>query len=588
MFVPRRKLVLADSQPLQHSDCPWDDELDSGQPQLQRQARALPMQGARLNQPSDLPAAQQQLTPQTVASTVTGQAQGPLGLATISLETYQEAFSSLTRGTGSVQPVSMQEKALYKMSDLKQELLDKMQGMQLFDPVLLPPKEVWMEVLMPPGLSRGASSCVTGAELQQLGWASATPALEAALASQGTFLPTLPKLESSHSDVTMPFTEGGSQPPAGTDAAYLPGWQEGPAALHKDSQGKECPNECCKQHPEMPQWLPEACSKLSYRLRAAASSSSSVGGYIGQQVAFVLLDDVIADSDSIRDVLKAGLHVGRVRENIGAMHQKDLCEAECSQDHSFHCVRLADAWLLLEPVQSSGQSTLPKATKPPQAQEKLAASKSVERAPAKRRSNQPTEHKRSPAQKRAKPAAAPLSGDKQGSNKKPRSLPVAAAEASTQGAAKLASAPEAAAPQGGWQLKQGAQKKKPPAAVEAAQGVTAADVSTAQDGPTPGLPSRRPRPQAGATGSAATALPTFLRPGAVVWTKFGALLWPAQLLSAKAGSGDGVVQLFGIHTRISVLLSGLEAFSGQPDQCVLLHSELGKQAIMEALQHLEM
>lgn len=197
---------------------------------------------------------------------------------------------------------------------------------------------------------------------------------------------------------------------------------------------------------------------------------------------------------------------------------------------------------------------------------------------------------------------------------------MAAAEASTQGAAKLASAPEAAAPQGGWQLKQGAQKKKPPAAVEAAQGVTAADVSTAQDGPTPGLPSRRPRPQAGATGSAATALPTFLRPGAVVWTKFGALLWPAQLLSAKAGSGDGVVQLFGIHTRISVLLSGLEAFSGQPDQCVLLHSELGKQvssrlmlslvslltigcrltmpspcdsvsaaqAIMEALQHLEM
>lgn len=213
---------------------------------------------------------------------------------------------------------------------------------------------------MPPGLSRGASSCVTGAELQQLGWASATPALEAALASQGTFLPTLPKFESpvaqgpaeeavspqgpaqlrqsqgcaaagsppqgavaaspkrlagpnqpqtgpdqqhsacqlagSHSDVTMPFTEGGSQPPAGTDAAYLPGWQEGPAALHKDSQGKECPNECCKQHPEMPQWLPEACSKLSYRLRAAASSSSSVGGYIGQQVAFVLLDDVIAVS----------------------------------------------------------------------------------------------------------------------------------------------------------------------------------------------------------------------------------------------------------------------------------------------------
>ena len=120
MFVPRRKLVLADSQPLQHSDCPWDDELDSGQPQLQRQARALPMQGARLKQPSELPAAQQQLTPQTVASTVTGQAQGPLGLATISLETYQEAFSSLTRGTGSVQPVSMQEKALYKMSDLKQ------------------------------------------------------------------------------------------------------------------------------------------------------------------------------------------------------------------------------------------------------------------------------------------------------------------------------------------------------------------------------------------------------------------------------------------------------------------------------------
>lgn len=47
---------------------------------------------------------------------------------------------------------------------------------------------------------------------------------------------------------------------------------------------------------------------------------------------------------------------------------------DATQPHS-----LQDAWLLLEPVQSSGQSTLPMATKPPQAQEKLAASKSVER-----------------------------------------------------------------------------------------------------------------------------------------------------------------------------------------------------------------
>ena len=112
--------MLADSQPLQHSDCPWDGEVDSRQPQLQSQARALPMQAARLNQPANLPAAQQQLTPPAEASNVTGQAQAPLGLATISLEAYQEAFSSLTRGTGSVQPVSMKEKALYKMSDLKQ------------------------------------------------------------------------------------------------------------------------------------------------------------------------------------------------------------------------------------------------------------------------------------------------------------------------------------------------------------------------------------------------------------------------------------------------------------------------------------
>ena len=112
--------MLADSQPLQHSDCPWDDELDSRQPQLPRQARALPVQASRLNQPSDLPAAQQQLTPPAVASNVSGLAQAPLGLATITLEAYQDAFSSLTRETGSVQPVSMKEKALFKMSDLKQ------------------------------------------------------------------------------------------------------------------------------------------------------------------------------------------------------------------------------------------------------------------------------------------------------------------------------------------------------------------------------------------------------------------------------------------------------------------------------------
>ncbi len=53
------------------------------------------------------------------------------------------------------------------------------------------------------------------------------------------------------------------------------------------------------------------------------------------------------DSVTTRFVLGAlwhwmnGCQVCRVRENIGAMHQKDLCEAECSQDHSFHFVRLA-------------------------------------------------------------------------------------------------------------------------------------------------------------------------------------------------------------------------------------------------------
>ena len=76
---------------------------------------------------------------------------------------------------------------------------------------------------------------------------------------------------------------------------------------------------------------------------------------------------MLQDSDGVRDVLKAGLHVGRwandslatrhalkacwgqtdgcqmcrVRENIGTTHQKDLCEAGCSQEHSFHFVRLA-------------------------------------------------------------------------------------------------------------------------------------------------------------------------------------------------------------------------------------------------------
>ena len=220
--------------------------------------------------------------------------------------------------------------------------------------------QVCMDMLMPSGLSCGVSSCITGADLQQLGWATATPALEAALSSQATFLPTLPKSESSisqapaggaaapqgpaqlrqtqgcaaaggppqaacapspkrlalpdqpqmspdqqppacqlagtDSDVTMPFTEKQSQPLAGTDAACLHAWQAGPAADHEEFQGKECPDRRSKQHPEMPQWLPEACSRLSHRLRAAASSSSSVGSYIGQQVAFVLLDDIIAVS----------------------------------------------------------------------------------------------------------------------------------------------------------------------------------------------------------------------------------------------------------------------------------------------------
>ena len=215
-------------------------------------------------------------------------------------------------------------------------------------------------MLVPSGLSCGVSSCITGADLHQLGWATATPALEAALCSQAAFLPTLPKsrcpiaqgpaegpvppqgpaqlrrsqgcaaaggppqgaiaasplrlaspnqpqigpdqqhpacqLAGSPGGVTVPFAENSSQPPAGTDTACPPGWQAGPAALHTQSQGKECPDRLCMQHPEMPRWLPEACSRLSHRLRAAASSSSTVGAYIGQQVAFVLLDDVIAVS----------------------------------------------------------------------------------------------------------------------------------------------------------------------------------------------------------------------------------------------------------------------------------------------------
>ena len=213
---------------------------------------------------------------------------------------------------------------------------------------------------MPSGPSCAVSSCITGADLHQLGWAAATPALEAAISSQAAFLPTLPKsacpvaqgpaegaalpgrpaqlrrsqgcaaaggplqgagavspkrlaspsqpqigpdqqqpackLAGSRSDVTVPFAETARQPLAGTDAACPPGWQAGPAALHIISQGKECPNRRCKQHPEMPQWLPEACSRLSHRLRPAASTSSSVGAFIGQQVAFVLLDDIIAVS----------------------------------------------------------------------------------------------------------------------------------------------------------------------------------------------------------------------------------------------------------------------------------------------------
>ena len=78
------------------------------------------MQAVCVDQPSDLPAAQQQLTPPAVASSVNGQAPAPYGLPTISLDAYQATVRSLTRGPASVQPVSMKEKALHKMSDLKQ------------------------------------------------------------------------------------------------------------------------------------------------------------------------------------------------------------------------------------------------------------------------------------------------------------------------------------------------------------------------------------------------------------------------------------------------------------------------------------
>ncbi|KAK9817189.1 hypothetical protein WJX72_010830 [[Myrmecia] bisecta] len=277
-FYPKRRLMSASQQP--EVTLPWDletpDIWQGTQQPPQSRKQSVHQQASRQ------PAGWSGSAPQPVSA--------------LSLETYSELQEALTKGTGSAQPVPPVERAFYKLNDLKQlllihgiasgskgkqDLLDRMAGLQL-----LSAKHV------PAG-----------------GAAAALSSQDAAVGSQAA----------AHQ--------------GGQGEASAPVLQ--PGVWH--SKKRRPQDQILSMEPDVP-----PIAALSGTCEAAELDADLPGGsLVGRRVASVLLEDFEQDDPrGVVDVIRAGLHDGRVVEHIGHDHDPDVCSEGCTCPHNFYYVRM--------------------------------------------------------------------------------------------------------------------------------------------------------------------------------------------------------------------------------------------------------
>ncbi|CAK0769945.1 hypothetical protein CVIRNUC_003718 [Coccomyxa viridis] len=78
---------------------------------------------------------------------------------------------------------------------------------------------------------------------------------------------------------------------------------------------------------------------------AGVPINSSTGCLMGRSVAFVLLTAVDADD---AESVPAGIHCGRVLEEVFEEHPEDVCPPDCQEEHAFHYVRLLSGHIFTE------------------------------------------------------------------------------------------------------------------------------------------------------------------------------------------------------------------------------------------------
>ncbi|BDA42231.1 hypothetical protein COCOBI_03-1180 [Coccomyxa sp. Obi] len=124
------------------------------------------------------------------------------------------------------------------------------------------------------------------------------------------------------------------------------------AAEHTDSRNDSAPIAVEEVGAEAsnsghcPTWLAEEVLQLAQKsIAAPLPEVSKPGCLIGRSIAFVLLEDFDAGGDTVM----RGIKTGRVLEHISDDHIEELCSRTCTQQHSYHYVRLNRSGLTKQP-----------------------------------------------------------------------------------------------------------------------------------------------------------------------------------------------------------------------------------------------
>ncbi|CAL8468078.1 g7617 [Coccomyxa elongata] len=95
-----------------------------------------------------------------------------------------------------------------------------------------------------------------------------------------------------------------------------------------------------------PTWVAEEVLQLAQiSLAAPLPEVSKPGCLIGRSIGFVLLEDFDAGGDTVM----RGIKTGRVLEHISDDHIEEVCNKTCTQQHSYHYVRLNRGGLIKQP-----------------------------------------------------------------------------------------------------------------------------------------------------------------------------------------------------------------------------------------------